>query len=181
LALGVLAMSNDSRSLVAVLVVCAMLLLVCVAVPLGVGAIFFVRLQAESQQQAVAIQQQALAIEQQALRQAEEARRQAELDRATMEKLMRPAAIPPLAPVAAPGENSKLTLEVRKSLYQQLKLVKDQLAAIEALGVDDPALKEVAAQSKAQFEAALDQIGTTAGITRKQLDEIMAEGEREKW
>ena len=166
-------MSNDSRNVVAVLIVCAMLVLVCVAVPLGVGAMMFVRLQRT--EQGVAAQREALAAEQRARLQAEMARMAAEMEAQRLQK----AAAPPAEP--APPLNRELTLQQRQTIYLQLKLVRDQLAALEALGTDDPTLKELAAQSKAQVDASLNQIGTAAGITRQQLDEIMAEGDREKW
>lgn len=168
-------MSNDSRSLVAVLVICGMVGLVCIALPVGVGALFYVQTQRSAEKELVA-QRAALA--------AEQARQQAELARLVAEMKNREPAFPPVAPVVVPPalpKTTEMTPELKKTIYKQLKLAGEQLAALEALGADDPALKEVVAQGKLQMDAALDQMGKSAGITRQQLDEIMAEGEREMW
>ncbi len=171
-------MSNDSRSLAAVLVICAMLGLAFIAIPIGVGAFFYLQSQ-RAAEQALVTQRAALATEQ-ARQQLEAARQQADLARLVAEMKNRAGAPTPAITPPTP-KATELTPEVKKTIYQQLKLVKEQLAALEALGADDPALKEIAAQGKLQTAAALDQIADNTGITRQQLDEIMAQGEREKW
>jgi hypothetical protein len=169
-------MSNDSRSLAAVLVVCAMVGLACVVVPAGVGAIMYVRFQRIAEE-AVA-ERDALAAEQ-ARMAAEMARLDADMQAQRQKVLENSRPVPPVVP--APPARNELTLDERKTIYLQLKLVRDQLAALEALSTDDPTLQELTAQGRAQVEASLNQVATAAGLTRKQLDEIMAEGEREKW
>jgi hypothetical protein len=167
-------MSNDSRNVVAVLIVCAMLVLAFIAVPVGVGALLFVRLQ--HTEQAAAAQREALAAEQRARLQAEMARMAAELE---SQRLQTAAASQPAAPLRPPSR--ELTLQERQTIYLQLKFLRDQLAGLDALGADDPTLKDLVVQGKAQVDASFNQIATAAGITRQQLDEIMAEGDREKW
>jgi hypothetical protein len=179
--------SSDSRSVVAVLVICALLLVTCIAIPTGVGAILFVRFQQATQAE-LAAQRDALAAEQQAMAQAEAARQaameqmrlQAEQMRLQAEQMTKSLQTPPADP---PSTHSlgDLPLDSRKVIYQQLKLVDSQLAALEALAADDPALQDALNVAKSQKSAALDQLASTFKIDREQLDAIIAQGDKEMW
>jgi hypothetical protein len=175
------AMSDDSsdnyKSLTVVIVLAVMLVLMCAIVPIGVGTMMYFRLE-QSAQQAEAARRQALLGEQEARMQAELAR--AEAARALAERMANPAAIPALPAVSAPTPG-ELTVEQRKTIYVALKQLNDGLAALEAAAKDDPAFGDLLTAMKSQREAALEQAAKGAGITRQKLDEIMAEGEREKW
>ena len=171
--------SDNSKTVMVVAVLGIMLVLMCAIVPVGVGAMMYFRLQ-QSAAQAMAAQQRALAAEQEARLQAEVAK--AEAARAMAEQFARSAATPPIpaeaAPAAAQGE---LTLEQRKSIYLAVKQLNDGLKALEEAAKDEPAVGELLNVMKSQREAALDQVSRGSGITRQKLDEIVAEGEREKW
>jgi hypothetical protein len=161
-------MSDDSRSFVPVLIVCGMLGLVCLVVPLGIGGILFVRMQ-RTAEQAIVAQRDAMAAQQEAMAKLE------------AERLARQQQVAQPSPAPAPPQTKELTLQERKTLYLQLKQARQVFAALDQAGIEDPALQDALNLGKAQFEASLDQIAAGAGLTRKQLDEIMAEGEREKW
>jgi hypothetical protein len=164
-------MSDDSRSFVPVLIVCGMLGLVCLVVPLGIGGILFVRMQ-RTAEQAIVAQRDAMAAQQEAMAKLEAERL------ARQQQVAQPSPAP--AP-SAPPQTKELTLQERKTLYLQLKQARQVFAALDQAGIEDPALQDALNLGKSQFEASLDQIAAGAGLTRKQLDEIMAEGEREKW
>jgi hypothetical protein len=172
--------SSDSRSVVAVLVICALLLVTCIAIPTGVGAILFVRFQQATQAE-LAAQRDALAAEQQAMAQAEAARQAAmEQMRLQAEQMTKSLQTPPADPPSTPSL-ADLPLDSRKLIYQQLKLVDSQLAALEALAADDPALQDALNVAKSQKSAALDQLASTFKIDREQLDAIIAQGDKEMW
>jgi hypothetical protein len=173
--------SNNSSPIVVIVIICAVLLLLCMVVPLGVGAVFYLRLQHEAQAAAMAARDEAVAAQQAAqqaaMAQAEAARQAAEQMRLANERMAQALkAAPPMPP--AIGE---LPLESRKLIYQQLKLVQTQFAELEKLAADDPAFAEALAVAKAQQPATMDQLMSSLKIDRAQLDAIMAEGEKEKW
>jgi hypothetical protein len=174
--------SSDSRSVVAVLVICALLLVTCIAIPTGVGAILFVRFQQATQAE-LAAQRDALAAEQAALAAQTEASRQAAEQMRLQAEQMTKSVQTPQAMAAPPGAPSlaDLPLDSRKLIYQQLKLVESQLAALEALAADDPALQDALNVAKSQKSAALDQLASTFKVDREQLDAIIAQGDKEMW
>jgi hypothetical protein len=171
--------SDNFKTLTVVIVLGVMVVLMCAIVPVGVGTMMYFRMQ-QSAEQAMVAQQRALVAEQEARMQAEVAR--AEAARAMAEQFAKSAAAPQVpvetAPAAAQGE---LTLEQRKTIYLAVKQLNDGLKALEEAAQDDPAVGEFLSALKSQREAALEQVSRGSGITRQKLDEIVAEGEREKW
>lgn len=174
--------SKNSSPIVVIVIICAALLLLCMAVPIGAGAIMYFRFQHEAQAAqaaAMAAERDALAAQQAALAaQAEASRQAAEQMRLANEQMAKALAVPPQLSPPGIGE---LPLETRKLIYQQLKQAQSQLAELEKLATDDPALAEAFAAAKTQQPAILEQAMRAMNISREQLDAIMAEGDKEKW
>jgi hypothetical protein len=180
--------SQNSSPIVVIVIICAVLLLLCLAVPAGGVAIFYLRevqvAKATAESEMIAAQQQALAAQQAALAaQAEASRQAAEQMRLANEQMAKALAAPPVsAPILErPRVLSldDLPVQSRQTIYEHLKLIKVQFEALDAIAGDDPALKERAAVYN--FDEALQQLCDTWKIDRKQLDTIIAEGEKEMW
>jgi uncharacterized membrane protein len=190
-------MSNETRTMMVVLVVCAFFVLGCIAIPVGVGAVLFFRLS----RQAEVAQTEAMRAEA-AVRQAME-RDQAEMARMQAEmKPIDPTAIPgmPSLPVP-PGPNLAPPVGIpprlpgidinnvdqRKLIYQGLKVSRQVSQLLEqgliagAAGADDANLKQAIAEMKKAQDQQLEEVCKSYGITRKQLDEIVAQGDKEGW
>jgi hypothetical protein len=165
-------MSNDTRTMLVVLVVCGFLMCGCIVLPIGVGAVFYLTASRQAQM-AQAEVQRAVAAEQQARAQAEAARAQAQT--------MAPIAVPELTPIPAPpgivsptilppgltGQNLG-DVEERKKLYaafKQLRIKEEELKA----NSDDAAL------------GILNALLQSTGVTREQIDQILAEGDKAGW
>jgi len=166
-------MSNETRTMLVVLVVCGFLMCGCIVLPIGVGTMFFLTASRQAEM-AQAQAQRALAAEQQARAQAEAA----------------PVAVPGMPPIPAPPVVNPTTVlppglappnladvEQRKSLYAAFKDLRKAEDELKKVGTDDPTLGLIASAVKQQQEAVLK----SAGITREQIDEILAEGDKAGW
>lgn len=177
-------MSSETRTLLVVLAICAFVALMCLIVPLGIGAVLYFRVQ----QQQVAVQaefNQALA-EQQRM-QADAARRQAEMQQQIEAQLnaIPPIGLPPgLADEGPTPGGAALDEQQRRTIYFAVKQVKqlDALfAEVNAAVADDPNMQQAAAEMKRQKENALRQLAAQFNVTPAQLDEIAAEGDKAGW
>ncbi len=179
--------SPNSSPIVVIVIICAVFLLLCLAVPIGAGAVIFLRFQHEAQAEAMAARDEALLAQQAAQQalaaQAEASRQAAEQMRLANEQMAKALTAPPVAApiLERPRVLSldELPEESRKTIYEHLKLIKVQFKALDEITGDDPALKERAAVYN--FDEALKQLCDTWKIDRKQLDTIIAEGEKEMW
>jgi multidrug efflux pump subunit AcrA (membrane-fusion protein) len=176
-------MSNETRTMFVVLAVCGFLMCGCIAVPIGVGAMFF--LTASRQADMAQVQaQRALAAEQQARAQAELAKAQAQAQAAA------PIAVPGMPAIPAPLVETPPTLlppglaapnladiEQRKALYAALKELRKAEDELEKVNTEDATVGIIAAAVKQQQETLLK----GAGITRDEIDQILAEGDKAGW
>ena len=171
-------MKDESRTMWVVLLVCGFVMCGCIVLPLGLGAAFFMGI---SRQQAVLAEQS----------RAEAARVQAEMakTRAELEQLKPPAPPPAAAPPSLPpglGTVDVTDLTQRKLIYQTLKTQREVAVQLEhtlaqlASVSDDPALKQ-APDIKKLEQQMLDEIAKQWKVTRQQLDEIVAEGDKAGW
>jgi len=151
----------------------------CIVLPLGVGAMFF--LTASRQAEMAQVQaQQAMAAEQQARAQAELARAQAAASITVpgMPPIPTPPVVTPptiLPPgLAAPN---LADIEQRKALYAAFKELRKAEDEFKKVNTDDPTVGLIAAAVKQQQETLLK----SAGITREQIDQILAEGDKAGW
>jgi hypothetical protein len=182
-------MSNETRTMFVVLAVCGFLMCGCIVLPIGVGAMFFLGVSRQAEV-AQAQAQQAMAAEQQARAQA---RAQAELARAQAQAAA-PIAVPGMPPIPAPPVPTPPTLvlpglaapnladiEQRKALYTAFKGLRQTEEELKKAGADDPTVGPtvglIAEAVKQQQETLLK----GAGITREQIDAILAEGDKAGW
>jgi hypothetical protein len=204
-------MSSETRTLFVILALCAFVALMCVVVPIGIGAVLYFRVQ----QQQVAVQAEFnQAFAQQQRMQEEAASRQARLQQKIESQMngLPPIDIapsdfgpggaplgfppPPFPPPVFPGEappglsdtpvaDPTLPSEAqRRNIYRAIKTlqqVEEQFAGLIAATPDDPNMQQAAAQMKAEKEKALRQLATQANITPAQLDEIVVEGDKAGW
>jgi hypothetical protein len=201
------AMSSETRTLLVVLVLCAFVALMCLIVPIGIGAVLFFRVQ----QQQVAVQaefNQAVAAQERM--QAEAAARHTEMQQQIESQMgtIPPIGMPPpgfgppgmfpgepplptppppgfggappgvLPGASAPNEQQRRTIYRTVKSLQQLEA---QFAELSAAAPDDPAMQQAAAQIKTEKDNALRQLAAQYNITPAQLDEIVAEGEKAGW
>jgi len=165
-------MSNETRTMFVVLAVCGFLMCGCIVLPLGVGAMFF--LTASRQAEMAQVQaQQAMAAEQQARAQAA-----ASITVPGMPPIPTPPVVTPptiLPPgLAAPN---LADIEQRKALYAAFKELRKAEDEFKKVNTDDPTVGLIAAAVKQQQETLLK----SAGITREQIDQILAEGDKAGW
>jgi hypothetical protein len=201
-------MSSETRTLLVILALCAFVALMCLVVPIGIGAVLYLRVQ----QQQVAVQAEFnQAVAQQQRMQEEAESRQAKLQQKIESQMngLPPIDIAPSGfgpPGGPPGFPAPFTPEPvtpgdtpaglpavarplpdeaqRRSIYlaiKQLKQLEALFAEFNAASADDPNMQAAAAQMKSQQEAALRQIATQFNITPAQLDEIKAEGDKAGW
>jgi hypothetical protein len=200
-------MSSETRTLLVVLALCAFVALMCLIVPIGIGAVLFYRVQ----QQQVAVQAEFnQAVAQQQRMQEEAASRQARLQEKIETQMnglppidiapsdLGPGGGPPGFPpppvftgeappglTDAPAADPTLPSEAqRRTIYlaiKQLKQLDAVFAQLNSAAPDDPNMQAAAAQLKNEKEKALQQIAHQFNITPAQLDEIAAEGEKAGW
>ena len=172
-------MSNETRTMLVVLLVCGFLMCGCIVLPIGVGAMFFLTASRQAEM-AQAQAQRAVAAEQQARAQAELARAQAQAA----------APVPEMPPIPAPpGVIPPTTLppglvtpnlgdvEQRKQLYSAFKELRKADEELKKAATDDPTVALIASAVKQQKDALLK----GAGLTQEQIDEILAEGDKAGW
>jgi type II secretory pathway pseudopilin PulG len=171
-------MSNETRTMLVVLLVCGFVMGGCILVPLGVGAVFF--LKASQQAQAAQVQaERALAAEQQARAQAELARAQAQAQQPTVIPGMPPLPSDPqsLQPAGVTAPNIE-NIEWRKQIYLSFKLLRTADEEMKkTAATDDPTVALIASALNQQKETLLK----GAGLTPEQVNQILAEGDKAGW
>jgi hypothetical protein len=155
-----------------VLVVGGLLMCGCIVVPLGLGAAFFMGI---SRQQAVLAEKS----------RAEVAEVQDQFDQVA------PPAVPPVAspPALPPGLGTVDATDPaqRKLIYRALKTQRELAQQVEqslaqlATASDDPTIKQALDGMKLEQDKAIDEIAKQWKVTRQQLDEIVAEGDKAGW
>ena len=177
-------MSNETRTMFVVLAVCGFLMCGCIVLPIGVGAMFFLGVSRQAEMAQVQAQR-ALAAEQQARAQAELARAQAQAAALIAVPEMPAIPAPPVVTpptILPPGlaAANLADIEQRKLLYaafKELRKAEDELKKVNPADPEDPTFGIITAAVKQQQEALLK----GAGITREQIDQILAEGDKAGW
>jgi hypothetical protein len=171
-------MSNDTRTMLVVLLVCGFLMCGCIVLPIGVGAAFFLTASRQAQV-AQAEVRRAEAVEQQARAQAEWARAQVQALQPTLIPGMPPVPSDPpsLQPAGANAPNIE-NIEWRKQLYLSFKLLRTADEEMKkTAATDDPTVALIASALNQQKETLLK----GAGLTPEQLNQILAEGDKAGW
>jgi hypothetical protein len=196
-------MSNESRTMIVVLLVCGLLVCGCIVLPLGLGAALFY---VASDRAERAIAEQAVVAQREAARAQAEAVSAQNALQAALEPPASPlpASPPPDAPSAGPGGTSPpdasaaappitfpplgelgdsgvpaIPPEVVAAMLADVEQRKNlyrafkQLRDVEKLAAGDP--------SAADAIAGLKKIMTTSGLSQEQIDKILAEGDKEVW
>jgi multidrug efflux pump subunit AcrB len=174
-------MSNETRTMLVVLLVCGLLMCGCIVLPIGVGTMFFLTASRQADMARVQVQR-ALAAEQQARAQAELARAQAQNAQV---QTMAPSADPDSPPIPAlpgvfpPGlvAPNLDDVEQRKQLYTAFKDLRKADEELTKVGTEDPTVALIASAVKQQKDALLK----GAGLTQEQIDQILAEGDKAGW
>ncbi|MCI0359130.1 MAG: hypothetical protein L0211_11685 [Planctomycetaceae bacterium] len=169
-------MSNETRTMLVVLLVCGFLLCGCIAMPIGVGAMFY--LTAARQAEVAQVQAQRAIAEQQARAQADAAR-MAELTPPEAAGIPAIPALPAGGPVLPADAFTTLLSDVeqRKSLYRAFKDLRKAEEELNKAATGDPTIDALTTALKQQQEVLLK----NAGITREQIDKILEEGDKAGW
>lgn len=165
-------MKDESRTMLVVLVVCGFLMCGCIVIPLGLGAAFFMGI---SRQQAVLAEKS----------RAEAVKVQTQLEQVAPTVVPEVATPPELPPSL--GTIDATDPAQRKLIYQAFKAQREFTQQIEqslaqlSTASDDPTLKQALEGMKREQDKALDELAKHWGVARKQLDEIVAEGDKAGW